>query len=79
MEGSVSFFTRSKAGVAFGQIGDKISIDNPDPTITIEGPAIYSHDGQFLAVVKNHGMGFSIYNTSDRSIYFDVWGSCALY
>ena len=65
-------FSLTKAGLSLGKVATKLLIDEPNPTLTSEGPCIYSPDGKYLAAVKPNNSGFIILNAVDGSIYLDV-------
>ena len=68
----LNFFTRTKAGLAFGKIGQNITIGEQNPLLTSEGPAVYSPNGKYLAFVKPDMKGFVVVDSNDYSSYLDV-------
>ena len=76
MNNRINFFVRTKQGLSFGSVTDGLTIQDPDPSLTIEGPVVYSPSGSYLAVVKNGGHGFKIIRTDDYSVQLDV---CYIY
>ena len=70
---NLNLLTRTRAGLSLGSItGNDFYLDNPNPSLTYEGPSVYSPDGRFLAYVKPSGTGFTVLTVSDKSVYLDV-------